>query len=143
MSAEEWDFHFVGKDIPPLTLPHGVEPTCSENLPWPDYAAVIRRADVGLSLISSPHPSYPPLDLAASGAVAVTNRFGPKQSLEQYSANIICAEPSTEALTEAISRAVELAADDEQRRRNRSSEGLSRDWLSSLAPVLDVLAGTL
>jgi hypothetical protein len=143
LSAEEWDFHFVGKDIPPLTLPHGVKPTCSENLPWPDYAALIRRADVGLSLISSPHPSYPPLDLAASGAVAVTNRFGLKQSLEQYSANIICAEPSTQALTEAISRAVELAADDEQRRRNRSSDGLSRDWHSSLAPVLDALAGTL
>jgi hypothetical protein len=141
--SEEWDFQFVGKDIPPLRLPYGVEPTCSENLPWPEYAALIRRVDVGLSLISSPHPSYPPLDLAASGAVAVTNRFGPKQSLEQYSANIICAEPSTEALTEAISRAVDLAADDEQRRRNYSSEGLSRDWLDSLAPALDELARTL
>ena len=112
-------------------------------MPWPDYAALIRRVDVGLSLMSSPHPSYPPLDLAACGAVAVTNRFGPKQSLERYSANIICAEPSTAALADAIAQAVRLAADDEQRRRNCSAEGLCRNWLTSLAPVVDELADSL
>ncbi len=139
----DWDFHFVGKDIPPVTLPHGVEPERAENLPWPDYAALIRRVDVGLTLMNSPHPSYPPLDLAACGAVAVTNRFGPKQSLERYSANIICAELSTEALADAISQAVRLAADEEQRVRNASADGLARSWSTSLAPVVDELARSL
>jgi hypothetical protein len=143
MDPDEWDFHFVGRDIPRVTLPQGVEPARSENLPWPDYAALIRRVDVGLSLMSSPHPSYPPLDLAACGAIAVTNRFGPKQSLERYSANIICVDPSTEALADAIAQAVQLAKDDEQRRRNYSTEGLCRNWLTSLAPVVDKLARTL
>jgi SAM-dependent methyltransferase len=143
LSSTSWDFHFVGKDIPPVTLPHGVRPKRAESLPWPDYASLIRRVDVGLSLMGSPHPSYPPLDLAACGAVAVTNRFGPKQSLERYSANIICVEPSTTALAEAISQAVRLAGDDEQRRRNASSDGLSRSWATSLTPVVDKLARTL
>jgi hypothetical protein len=143
LSPTGWDFHFVGKDIPPVTLPHGVRPRRAENLSWPDYASLIRRVDIGLSLIASPHPSYPPLDLAACGAVAVTNRFGPKQSLRRYSANIICAEPSTAALAEAISQAVRLAGDDEQRRRNASNDGLCRSWATSLAPVVDELARSL
>jgi hypothetical protein len=143
LSPTGWDFHFVGKDIPPVTLPHGVTPKRAENLPWPDYASLIRRVDIGLSLIASPHPSYPPLDLAACGAVAVTNRFGPKQSLDRYSANIICAEPSTAALAEAISQAVVLAGDDVQRRLNASSDGLCRNWTTSLAPVVDELARSL
>jgi hypothetical protein len=143
LSPERWDFHFVGKDIPDVSLPYGVSPMCSENLPWPEYAALMRRVDVGLSLMSSPHPSYPPLDLAACGAVAVTNRFGRKRDLAQYSANIICADPTTEGLVAAISRAVDLADDDRQRTANEKSQGLTRSWEESLEPVVDTLARSL
>ena len=37
--------------------------------------------DLGLSLMASPHSSYPPLDLAAAGAVVVTNTFGAGQAI--------------------------------------------------------------
>jgi len=143
LNPDEWTFHFVGKEIPRVRLPYGVEPICSENMRWPDYAALIRRVDLGLSLMYSPHPSYPPLDLAACGAVAVTNRFGPKQSLEQYSANIICADPPASMLADAIAEGARLAADEGQRTANTLSAGLCRDWRASLAPGLDGLAGTL
>jgi hypothetical protein len=138
-----WDVHFVGSRIPPLKLPHGLIPRRSENLPWPKYAALLRRVDVGLSLVSTPHPSYPPLDLAACGAVAVTNRFGLKQSLNSYSRNIICADLSRMALVDGISDAVALAADEARRAANYKSQALSRSWESSLATVLDELSSTL
>ena len=143
LRPNEWDFYFVGQSIPKLTLSHAVEPRCAEDLAWPDYAALIRSVDIGVSLMNSPHPSYPPLDLAACGAVAVTNRYGPKRSLERYSSNIICADPSTEALAEAISDAVRLADDEERRQQNYESSPIRRDWSASVAPVLDALARTL
>ena len=42
------------------------------------YAARLREAAVGVSLMVSPHPSYPPLEMAHLGLLVVTNRFGPK-----------------------------------------------------------------
>ena len=36
----------------------------------------MRESAVGLSLMISPHPSYPPLDMAHLGRLVVTNRFG-------------------------------------------------------------------
>ena len=143
LDTDEWELHFVGTGIPPVTLPRGAVPIVSQNLPWPEYAALIRRVDVGLSLMSSPHPSYPPLDLAACGAVAVTNRFGPKQSLDQYSANIVCTDLSRGALVDGISAAVALAADEPRRALNYRNQRLSRSWSSSLEPLVEQLTRDL
>ena len=144
LEPDEWEVHFVGSGgIPPIALSRGVVPMIHENLPWPEYAALIRRIDVGLSLMSTPHPSYPPLDLAACGAVAVTNKSGPKQDLDAYSRNIICVEPSRNAIVEGIRAALDLAGDDVRRTENYESQGLSRSWTDSLAAVVDDLARTL
>lgn len=139
LDPDAWDLHFVGSGVPPVTLPRGATPIISENLPWPEYAALIRRVDVGLSLMSTPHPSYPPLDLAACGAVAVTNRFGPKQSLDRYSANIVCADLSRDALVDGIATAVALAEDEPQRTLNYRNQRLSRSWQASLEPLVEQL----
>jgi O-antigen biosynthesis protein len=40
-----------------------------------EYADLLSRASVGVSLMVSPHPSYPPLEMAASGLQTVTNTF--------------------------------------------------------------------
>jgi hypothetical protein len=92
--------------------------------------------DVGLSLMDTPHPSYPPLDLAAAGAVVVTNRHGPKTSLARYSDNILCVEPTVEGLKRGIAEAVELAADGARRRANHARNRLGRDWEAAFEPVL-------
>jgi hypothetical protein len=82
-----------------------------ENLSWTAYADVVGTVDLGLCPDVHPHPSYPPLDLAASGAVVVTNRHGIKQDLDMYSRNILCAEPDPAALVEALGRGIARAAD--------------------------------
>jgi hypothetical protein len=137
LPAEDWSYHFVGKDVPRILLPGGIQPEIAQNLPWASYAALIRSIDVGLSLMFTPHPSYPPLDLAASGAVVVTNRFGPKVSLDHYCRNILCAEPSVEALVAALGKAAILARDEAQREANYKAARIGRDWDAAFAPVLD------
>jgi hypothetical protein len=140
LDPAEWSFHFVGSGIPSVQLNRGVTPIVSENLPWPAYAALIRRVDLGLSLMSTPHPSYPPLDLAACGAVAVTNRYGVKQDLSSYSSNIICSDLAHDAIVEGIAAGVRLAQDRETRQRNYETQQLSRNWDTSLSAVLDELS---
>ena len=140
LDPAEWRFHFVGSGIPSVQLTRGVTPIVSENLPWPAYAALIRGVDLGLSLMSTPHPSYPPLDLAACGAVAVTNRYGVKQDLNSYSSNIICSDLAHSAIVEGIAAGVRLAQDRKTRHRNYENQQLSRSWDSSLSAVLDELS---
>lgn len=43
-----------------------------------DYAQLLASSAVGVSLMISPHPSYPPLEMAAFGMSVVTNSFGNK-----------------------------------------------------------------
>ncbi len=141
LDPAEWRFHFVGSSIPTVQLNCGVTPVVSENLPWPAYAALIRGVDLGLSLMSTPHPSYPPLDLAACGAVAVTNRYGVKRDLNSYSSNIICSDLAHDAIVDGIAAGVRLAQDRKTRHRNYETQQLSRSWDSSLSAVLDQLSG--
>jgi O-antigen biosynthesis protein len=42
------------------------------------YAELLRTSAIGLSLMVSPHPSYPPLEMAAFGMEVITNRYANK-----------------------------------------------------------------
>jgi len=136
-----WDFFFIGRDLEPVALPGGVRPTLIENLGWHDYQQLLRRMDLGLSLMASPHSSYPPLDLAAAGAAVVTNTFGPhKQSLAQYSANIICCDPALPSMIAGIGQGVALAEDVDRRRAQHRASTFLTDWSAVFAPICDQLA---
>ena len=134
-----WNIHFVGKDLQPVQLSSGLEPILLQNLAWEDYAAFVRSVDLALTLMYTPHPSYPPLDVAACGGIAVTNRFGVKTDLSRYSRSIICVDSDLEALVEGLRQGVERALDDDGRRQALAESGIGRDWSASFAPVLDHL----
>jgi hypothetical protein len=136
LSPEAWNFIFIGRDLKRISLPGGVYPTIRENLPWLEYAALVREIDVGLSLIDTPHPSYPPLDLAASGAVVVTNTCGLKRSLARYSENIVCVDPTVEGLKQRIRQAVAIASNEPLRVANHARNAITRDWSLAFEPAL-------
>ncbi|MDR6407567.1 rhamnosyltransferase WsaF family glycosyltransferase [Paraburkholderia terricola] len=136
LPAEQWEFHFVGKDMHDIELPHGIRPFFHQNLPWQDYIDLVRTMDVGLCLMDTPHPSYPPLDLAATGAVVVTNRSGLKKSLERYSRNILCADHSVSSLKQEIVKAVALANDPVRRSANFAQNKIGENWSESLSQCL-------
>jgi len=134
----EWDIVFLGKEIPKIRLDSGrYTPRRVENLSWDDYAAFVGTVDVGLSLMYTPHPSYPPFDMSASGAVVVTNRFGNKQDLSDYCANIVCGDTDLESMLDALARGMALACDEEHRAANYRNHRLPADWRQSLAGVID------
>lgn len=138
IDAASWRIVMVGKDIPPIDLPGRPELVVAENLGWEEYAALVRSTHIGMSLIYSPHPSYPPLDLAASGAVVLTNSFGEtKCDLSTYSGNIICAPPTVTGLLDGLAQALALAEDEEKRAANVANSHLNRDWRTALSATVD------
>lgn len=110
IDRENWEIWAMGEKLEPVDLGNGV---FLNPLPWmsfQDYTKRVRTADLLLSLMLSPHPSYPPLEMAASGKLVVTNSFSVKtpERLRQISPNIIVTPPTAEkvaiALTNAVSR---------------------------------------
>lgn len=137
LDSERWRFVFIGKDLPEIRLPGDPSICTYENVPWEEYAKIVRTAHVGMSLIHTPHPSYVPLDLAASGAVVVTNTYGDyKENLFQYSKNIITATPTVEGLSHAIGEAVALCNDTERLTKQYQEANIQRDWSLSSAAAL-------
>ena len=111
-----------------------------EQAPWLDfegYAQQMRQSDVLLSLMLAPHPSYPPLEMAACGGLVVTNSFDVKtaERLEAISPNIITAEPTIEGIAAALGAAVERLADVEGRRA-ASALSLPEDWDDAVLPLI-------
>ena len=143
LDLDQWEVLLVGKDIPGVTLGDGNNPQRCEELDWQAYADLVGTIDLGLSLMYTPHPSYPPLDLAASGAVVVTNKFGNKQDLFDYSRNIICADLDVESLVQALREGVALANAMETRRRNYSASALGTDWSLAFDETFDLFTSSV
>ena len=128
----------LGKDIPNIRLDDGrYSPRRLENLNWDEYADFVGRVDLGVSLMYTPHPSYPPFDLAASGAVVVTNRFGLKRSLEHYSRNILCGDLALEPMLEVLAEGITLASNPAARESHYRGNTLGTDWRQSFAQVVE------
>jgi len=48
------------------------------------YAELLSTSSIGISLMISPHPSYPPLEMAAFGMRVLTNRYDNKDLEDQF-----------------------------------------------------------
>jgi hypothetical protein len=141
LDLELWEIYLVGKDIPEVVFNGGYAPIKCENFSWSEYAELVGTVDLGFSLMYTPHPSYPPLDLVASGAVVVTNRFSNKRDLSCYSKNLICADLNRDALVDALRQAVTVAMDSRVREQNYRNNGLLTDWQQALDGIIQHISG--
>lgn len=140
---DEWEFYSVSSGTgvacrPVLLLPPA---TTLEFLPLPTYelwAQEMRKTDVVLSLIWSPHPSYPPLEGAACGAWVVTNTCGVKTSerLAEISPQILSGPPTVDGVANALRQAFANVHEG----RNSSAElEFPETWQEAWRPVLPEL----
>jgi hypothetical protein len=129
-----WEFLSIGGrgSMPIIALGggHRLRPA-----PWAGYAAYaesLRQADVLLCPMLSPHTSYPVLEMAACGGIAVTNTFGPKtaRALAGLSPEIIGVAPTLQGLTDGLRAAAALSGETRQDRLN-----LPASWDDVLRPV--------
>jgi tetratricopeptide (TPR) repeat protein/glycosyltransferase involved in cell wall biosynthesis len=143
-----WEFIGMGEfqSFDPIPLGRGYSLTAAPWLDFDGYAAQMRSADILLSLMFSPHPSYPPLEMAACGGIAVTTVFGSKTAdrLRELSPNIIGVTPSLEDLVRGLTRGLIL--------RDAQQPGevptipplpLPGSWIESLSAVLPRLVAEL
>jgi hypothetical protein len=104
--AREWRIISIGEDYSLDAVSQLNNFKNLGKLGLEDYSSYLRTASVGISLMVSPHPSYPPLEMAEAGIVTITNScFG--KDLGRVANNIISLERVTEdAIADAIATAI-------------------------------------
>jgi glycosyltransferase involved in cell wall biosynthesis len=141
---ERWDLYGIGSVGGParFDLGGGRELTVLPRQDEGSYAEFLRKHDLGLSLMLSPHPSLVPLEMASAGMVTVTNTYANKtaEALAAISPNLRAGEPTREGLREAL-RGAFAAVDDFDARVAGARVDWPTRWDEALdGEVLDKLA---
>jgi hypothetical protein len=141
---EGWEFLSIGSRGSVGTLDLGAGRRLCPA-PWRDYAGygdTLREADILLCPMISPHTSYPVLEMAACGGLAVTNTFATKTSavLAALSENIVAVPPTVEGMAEGLLSAARMVA---AGRARRGGVNLPGSWAEALDPVAARVAGIL
>jgi hypothetical protein len=71
----DWTVASAGARHRPVTIGDGRKMGSLGKLPIEGYAERLRSTAIGISLMSSPHPSYPPLEMAHFGVRTLTNGY--------------------------------------------------------------------
>jgi glycosyltransferase involved in cell wall biosynthesis len=134
IARESWDVYGIGESFEPVLLG---EDYWLRPLPWkdfPSYAQLMRESDALISLMLSPHPSYPPLEMAACGRPVVTTNFSTKDAtrLAAISPNIIGVEPTLDAISEGVRLAITRGGEP-------ATVRLPTSWAESLEPIVSKL----
>ncbi len=110
VTARNWRIFAAGEFVEPWLYDHISNLENLGKLSLQEYAKVLCRASIGISLMVSPHPSYPPLEMAEAGAIAITNNYDHKHA-EKRSPQIVTLTTLTDL---ALSKAIERATIDAQ-----------------------------
>lgn len=135
IDEEEWEVYFAGQQVPDVSSRTDIKVHCLGQLSWQEYTEFLKEVDLTISLMYTPHPSYPPYDAACSGSVVVTNKCLNKQAMPECK-NIITAELDEMEFLKAIKEGVALAKNLERRVENYNNNTIRRDWGQTLVDVL-------
>lgn len=74
----EWSIISAGEKHPIIDIGNGLKIYSKGKMSIEEYAETLAESSIGISLMVSPHPSYPPLEMASFGMKVITNSFANK-----------------------------------------------------------------
>lgn len=93
-NAKEWKIISLGATYKNILLSGGMKIECYGKVSLEEYAQYMFESYAGVSLMISPHPSYPPLEMSTFGVKTITNNFANK-SLMGFNENLMCVDNCT------------------------------------------------
>ena len=73
--TESWRIISAGTKHRDIQLSQNCKIESLGKLSIQDYGTLLHESAIGISLMASPHPSYPPLEMAHFGIMTITNRY--------------------------------------------------------------------
>lgn len=87
LDSKNWRIVSLGADFDSIKLENNTI-ECGGKLSLEEYADIMLNSYAAISLMISPHPSYPPLEFSTFGVRTITNEFANK-NLSAFNDNII------------------------------------------------------
>ena len=84
----EWQVFSAGESHDDVDLGGGVTVSSCGKLSLEEYANLMKDTYAGISLMVSPHPSYPPLEMSTFGVKTITNTYANKD-MSSFNSNIV------------------------------------------------------
>ncbi len=106
--SKHFDFISLGEKHEDIMLPNGQVLVSKGKVSLEEYAKYLLESKIGISLMISPHPSYPPIEMACFGLHVITNKFECKDLSLDYP-NIISIEENSLTPQEICKYLIELA----------------------------------
>ncbi|RUM62647.1 MAG: hypothetical protein DSZ03_06380 [Sulfurimonas sp.] len=104
ITSQSWQIVSLGEQYPDTYVSHVEHLHIMGKAPLHEYATLLSESMIGISLMVSPHPSYPPLEMAYAGMKTITNSYEGKD-LSQRSDTIVSLDIlSVEAIAETLER---------------------------------------
>lgn len=138
LDTELWDIYCAGDDIPHIQFNNGYISKNMGLMNWKEYGDFLKDIDLTLSLMYTPHPSYPPYDSACSGCVVVSNQFDTKQYFDE-SDNVILSKLDMPLMLQALESGIRLAKDSKCRQNNYENSTIKRDWKETAKDVMQYM----
>jgi len=95
----------AGQEHEDIVLAPGVVVKSLGKLPVEKYVDYLEFCNIGVSMMVSPHPSYPPLEMALYGLYTITNAFGGKDLSVHHPGIRSLPVPSPDALALELAKA--------------------------------------
>lgn len=84
--SKTWSIYSIGAPTKDVKLKNNTI-VSKGKLSLDEYSEIMLTSSVGISLMISPHPSYPPLEMSTFGVKTITNKFMNKD-LSHYNSNL-------------------------------------------------------
>ena len=138
-NTHRWELHGIGSvhNVPAIPLMNNTYLKLLPKQDLKEFYETITQYDIGLCLMLAPHPSLMPLDLAAAGAISITNTFANKTAdkMSAISPNLLAVKPTASAISAALAQAVERV-DDVERRMAGTHLNWATTWDEAFNPQL-------
>jgi O-antigen biosynthesis protein len=102
----DWRIVSAGLQHEDIPLGGGHKLVSLGKLGLEEYGQLLRETAAGLSLMISPHPSYPPLEMAHFGVRVVTNGYANKRPADRHENLIAVPNLRPEAIAETLEQAI-------------------------------------
>ena len=86
--SSDWNIISLGEKHEDIPLGNGKNIISKGKVSLENYAELMLETKIGISLMVSPHPSYPPLEMSTFGIKTITNTYANK-NISSFNQNII------------------------------------------------------
>lgn len=134
--VHEWNFISMGEDHYDAIIKDDVTLKSVGKLTLDEYANTMEESYLGISLMISPHPSYPPLEMSSFGIKTITNKYDNKD-ISYFNENIISVDYCD---AEHISKEITKLLDNYDKLSKKSKKVFNDDYINSsdqFTPIIE------